>query len=160
MIEAVSHATLDASDEAAADIPPGPARVGALIAARVGSLMGENQGLARLLLATDQRLGTVQILEDITIARWTQQLALCFPKRRANELPAIAAAIWGVNRAIVQRVMLGKLDMDRAAVVRFAVRWSLRALDVPEGEIQSIIRASLRRGSFSDKRSQRRSVKE
>jgi AcrR family transcriptional regulator len=156
MIEAAAHAALDQSERAAATIPAGPARIGAMIAARVSSFMGTSQDLAKLLLATDQRLGTVQIVEDITIARWIDQLAESFPKRRASELPAIAAAIWGVNRAIIQRVTQGKLEMDQAAVVRFAVRWSLRALDVAEQEIESIIRASLRRGTFRDGRSGKR----
>ena len=156
MIEAAAHAALDESERAASAIPPGPARIGAMIAARVGSFMGPSQGLGKLLLATDQRLGTVQIVEDITIGRWIEQVAVSFPERRADDLPAIAAAIWGVNRVIIQRVLQGKLQMDQAAVVRFAVRWSLRALDVPEPEIQSIIRSSLRRGVFRDGRTGKR----
>ena len=145
LVEVAARRALEETAAAAASIPAGPRRLGALIAARVGSLAGRERGLGQLLVATDQRLGTIQIVEDLTIAGWIPQLAECFPDRRASELPAIATAIWGTNRAIIQRMVMGKLAMDEREAVRFAVRWSLRALSVPEREIELVVRASVRR---------------
>jgi AcrR family transcriptional regulator len=145
MIETAALTMLKETERAAASIPAGPARIGAIIGARVASMVGSERSLSELLMATDQRLGTIQVVEDLTVAEWIPQLEECLPERRATELPLIAAAIWGANRAIVQRVVLAKLEPDLHGVVRFAIRWSLRALDVPEREIESIVRASVRR---------------
>lgn len=145
MIEAAAHAALDESDRQVEESAPGPARVGMLIAVRVSSMLRDRRGLAKLLVATDQRIGSVQILENIAITRWVEELASCLPERKAAELPAIAAAIWGVNRAVVQRVVEGTLEMDEREAVRFVVEWSMRALGVPEAELEPIVRTCLRR---------------
>jgi AcrR family transcriptional regulator len=144
LVEGISGAILEETERAVASIPAGPARLGALIAMRVGSITSAHRGLVNLLLGTDQRLGTIQILEDLTVERWIPQLAECLPDRRANELPAIAAAIWGTNRSIVQRMALDRLALDERAAVRFSVRWNLRALGVAEPEIEAIVRSSMR----------------
>ena len=76
--------------------------------------------------------------------RWVPQLEQCFPKLSKEELPAVGAAIWAVNRVILQRVLQGKLDLSAQQVMEFAVTWSLRALRVPEEEIESIVQTALR----------------
>ena len=145
MIEAAARAALEESDREVEGISPGPARIGTLIAFRVSGMLRDRRGLAQLLVATDQRIGSVQILESITIARWLAELAASLPERRPQELPAIAAAIWGVNRAVVQRIVQGELEMDEREAVKFVAGWSLRALGVSEEEIESILRTALRR---------------
>jgi AcrR family transcriptional regulator len=145
MIEAAARSMLEETERDAAMIPAGPARIGAIVGARIASMIGGSRGLAELLLATDQRLGTIQVVEDLTVAAWVAVLAECFPDRRPGELPLIAAAIWGANRALVQRAVLERLEPDVRGVVRFAIRWTLRALEVPGPEIESILRASVRR---------------
>jgi AcrR family transcriptional regulator len=139
------------TESAAEAIPAGPARIGQMIAARVGAFTNGQRNLAQLLLRTDQRLGTLEMVEDLTVARWLPQLAASFPNRPAEELPAAAAAIWAVNRVIIQRVLQGKLEFDGAAAVKFAVTWSLRALEVSEQEIESIVRAALRQQRMAQK---------
>src|SRR5262245_13300540 len=143
VIEVITERVLDETEEEAAKIPAGPARIGAMIASRVNSFLGPRRPVTQLLLSTDQRLGTLDLVEDITVGRWIPQLRECFPDRPEEEIPAVATAIWTVNRSIIQRVLQGKLDFDREAVVRFVVTWSLRALEVPDPEIEAIIQAEL-----------------
>ena len=114
-----------------------------MIAARIVTFLGPRRGVTQLLLSTDQRLGTLDLMQDITVARWLPQLRECFPNLWEEELPAVAIAIWAVNRSLVQSVLQGKLDFDRTMVVRFAVTWSLRALEVPDDQIESIIETAL-----------------
>ena len=156
VIEVISRRVLDETEADAEAIPPGPARIGALIASRVISFLGPRRKVTQLLLSTDQRLGTLDLVEDITVARWIPQLRVSFPDRPEEELPAIATAIWTVNRSILQRVLLGKLDFDRAAVVRFVVSWSLRALSVPDSEIEAIIQKELGRPPAGAQKARRR----
>ena len=145
LIESAATRALDESEKAAAALPPGPERIGALIAARVTSFVGAQRSLAELLVATDQRLGALELVEDLTVERWIPQLQECFPELPPEELPAIGASIWAVNRVIIQRMLQGKLDMDSKQLMRFAVTWSLRALGVPDEEIELILQAALRR---------------
>jgi AcrR family transcriptional regulator len=141
LIEREVKRVMNETESAAEAIPAGPPRIGQMIAARVGAFTNGQRNLAQLLLGTDQRLGTLEMVEDLTVERWLPQLAISFPDRPAEELPAAAASIWAVNRIIIQRVLQGKLKFDSAAAVRFAVTWSLRALEVPEPEIESIVQA-------------------
>ena len=146
VVVARMYEVLAQTERLTASIPAGPARLGAMIVARVDSMLGANRDFSRLLIDTDQRWGTIQLVEDVTIERWLPLLAECLPDRDPAELPAIATAIWGVNRAFVSRAVRGKLDVDRATALQFLVRWSLRALSVPESDIESILRDSM---SFS-----------
>ena len=157
LIESVMTRALDESEKDAATVPAGPARIGALIAARVSSFLGPQKALAELLVNTDQRLGALEFVEDLTVVRWVPQLAECFPDLPKEELPLIGAAIWAVNRVTIQRLVQGKMEMEPADVLRFAVSWSLRALKVPDKEIESILQTALRqqRGRTAARRKKR-----
>ena len=138
-VATVVDTTLEASERAAAQVPPGPLRLATLLVNNATAVMNERGALARVLLATDQRLGTLQMAEDKAIVVLVRQLADCFPARPAEELPAIAAAIFGVNRTIMQRITRGTLAMELARAKAFMLRWSLHALEVPDREVDAII---------------------
>jgi len=157
VIEVISRRVLDETEAEAASIPAGPARIGALIASRVSSFLGPRRKVTQLLLSTDQRLGILDVVEDITVERWIPQLRACFPDRPEEELPAIATAIWTVNRSILQRVLLGKLEFDRATTVRFVVTWSLRALEVADEEIEAILQREIGKSPVRARKARRRS---
>lgn len=123
--------------------PAGPARLATLLARNARALEGRGRngaarGLGAVLDATDHRLATIQLVEEKAITTLVRVLASCFPARDAAELPALAAAIFGVNRTITLRRIRGQLDMDLASATRFTVSWSLRALGVPQAEVATI----------------------
>jgi len=132
------------SESIAMQVSAGPRRLAMLLASNARALedrrdRGPTGGLGSLLVATDHRLATIRMVEDKAIATIVRHLADCFPDRDAAELPAIAAAIFGVNRSVVLRRLRGQLDIDLASAIALTVSWNLRALGVPEPEIAAIV---------------------
>jgi hypothetical protein len=99
------------------------------------------------MLTADSRLGVVQALGDLAVQRWVPVLAGALPDRAPAELPAIAAAIWGVNRSIVERIARGTLDLSPRAAVAFMVRWTARALGVSAARTERIVASAWRMAS-------------
>lgn len=141
--EAVASAVdamLAHSEREAERVAPGPRRLATLLVNNANAVLNPRGHVARVLLATDQRLGTLQMAEDKAIAVLLRQLATCFPERPADELPMVAAAIFGANRTVIQRITLGGLAAEVTQAKAFMLGWSLRALDVPDGEVDAIVR--------------------
>ena len=142
-----SHQNWDEVDAAVESIPPGPARVGAIIYWNVTGVLGPDRGLARLMLHTDQRVGGIAIMREISVARWRPHLAASFPEAEAVVLTFAATAIFGANRAVVERVLLGGLNAEPAVLARELVRWALRGLGASEAQIDATLRSARRRVS-------------
>ena len=148
-VGSVIDGVLAESEREALRVPPGPRRLATLLVNNASAVLDTRSPLARVLLATDQRLGTIQIAEDKAVAVLVRQLASCLPDRPADELPAIATAIFGANRTIIQRMTRGVLDMDATRAKAFMLRWSLRALEVSHAEVEAIV-AELSGGDAHD----------
>ena len=143
VLESAFLRIFDANEKRSGHIPDGPERVGAIIALNVTSMLTARREMLDVLLA-DSRVSLVQELGDLSVGRWIRLLSLGFPERDRRELELVAAAIWGVNRATVERVARGQLRLETKEIVAFLVRWTLRALDVAPKRIDSIINSSWR----------------
>jgi AcrR family transcriptional regulator len=147
LLELSAHQTWDATEAFAQSTAPGPTRVGAIIYANLVSMLGVDRDLARLLFLTDRRAGGVQIMREVSIARWLPHLAVSYPDQTAAEHELAATAIFGANRGVVERALSGAIDAPPARVARHMARWSLRALGTGDAEIEAVIKSATRRHS-------------
>ena len=145
LVEACTHEIWDASEAAAASASPGLASIGTLIYANVASMLGDQRDLARLLLLTDRRAASVDLVRHISVARWIPHLSASFPDWDAAECELAGTAIFGANRAVVELALSGSAGESPTGVAREMVRWSLRALGATEPEIDAAIRSAARR---------------
>jgi len=123
-------------------IPAGPERVGTVIYLNVSRVLDEHRALAKVLLDTEHRIAVVQ---DVSVDQWRPLLAEAFPALSSHERAHAAVAIFGANRAFVERVVAGKLTGPTSRIVCFHVRWALRGFGVKDAEITRIIRNAKRR---------------
>jgi AcrR family transcriptional regulator len=137
LVESSFNTMFDAAEERVRRVPEGPERIGTLIAVNTTTFLTTRREMLRVLVA-DSRMGIIQRMGDIAVERWIGILSSSFPDRPSHQLPMIAAAIWGVNRSIVERIARDVLMMDIKDAVTFMVRWSLAALDVPAARIKRI----------------------
>jgi AcrR family transcriptional regulator len=144
LAETAAHSAWDAAERATESIATSSMRIGAMLAVNGAAFLSGRQDVARLLAATGLRTSVIQIFGDVAIARWTPILSAAFPERSAAEIHLSATAMWGGGRTLGERHMSGKLDVPPRVAVEFLVRWSLRALDVPDRQIESIVAESLR----------------
>ena len=126
----------------AARIPPGPERIGTTIFANISGVLDSNRPLARVILDAEHRIAIVQ---DVSIGNWIPLLEESFPTLSAETRACAAVAIFGANRAIVERLVANKLAGPSTRIVCFQVRWALRGFGVNEVEIARIIRNAKRR---------------
>jgi AcrR family transcriptional regulator len=145
LVEQCTRETWDATEAFAESAVPGPARIGAIIYANLLSMLVENRDLAQLLFLTDRHEAGIQIVREVSVARWLSQLASSHPGRTEAEYQLIATAIFGANRTAVERVLSGALDAAPARIARDMARWSLRALGAGEPEIEAAVRSAARR---------------
>jgi AcrR family transcriptional regulator len=137
LVESSFNTMFDAAERRVRRLPAGPERVGALIAVNTTTFLTARREMLSVLVA-DSRAGVIQRLGDIAVERWIRILSNSFPNRPSHELPLIAAAIWGVNRSIVERIARHVLTTDVRHAAAFMVRWTLAALDVPSARIDRI----------------------
>lgn len=141
LVESSSTAMFDAAERHTQHLANRVERVGAVVAFNTMNFLIAHRGMLHL-LTDDSRLGVVQALGDFAVQRWQPILAAALPGRPPQELPAIAAAIWGVNRSLVERIGRGALLMDTRDAVAFMVRWTMRALGVSAPRTERIAAAS------------------
>jgi AcrR family transcriptional regulator len=144
LVEQRTRETWDASEALGARAAAGPVRIGVIIYANVLSMLGENSDLARLLFLTDRRAASVEIVREISVARWQPHLAAGYPERSEAERALAGTAIFGADRAVVERVLSGLIVAPPARVARDMVRWSLRALGASGAEIASALKSARR----------------
>lgn len=143
LLETAFVEMFDASEQRAAHLEDGAERVGTIIAVNATSFLTARSRLLDILTA-DSRLGVVQRLGDISFERWSRILRRAFPDRGEDELSLLAAAIWGVNRSVVERVARGAFTSTTREAVTFMVRWTLRALGTQPSRIDRIVNAAWR----------------
>jgi AcrR family transcriptional regulator len=146
LMEASSAAMFDAAEAATNHLPDGPERIGAIIAVNTTTFLETRRELV-VTLASDSRLGIIQVMGDVAVERWLPVLAAAFPERDPAELPLIASAIWGADRAIVEHIARGRIDVPTRIAVAFMVRWALRALGLSSTRIDRIVTSSWRLAS-------------
>jgi AcrR family transcriptional regulator len=138
LAERCAHSLYDESQQLASGVPTGPQRVAAILALNSISFLSGRVDLSRLVAATDQRQSVVSVVGDVAVTRWVPVLTECFPDRRAEELPVLAAAMWGTSRSLADKIGRGKLDLSPTEAAEFVVRWNLRGLGLSAREIESV----------------------
>ena len=135
----------DAAEQRAEHIDDGAKKVGTIIALNATAILAGRRRMLDILTA-DTRVGLLRRLGDIAVERWTRILASAYPDRDPVELSLTAAAIWGANRALVERFARGSFTTDTKGAVAFMVRWTLRALGTQPSRIDAIIASAWRLG--------------
>lgn len=145
LVAQCSNETWDATEAAARNEPAGPARVGTIIHANVSSMLGHDRDIAELLFRSEPYVGGIEIVREISVARWLPHLTESFPGRTGTEYQLAATAIFGANRTVIERVVSNVLDVPPARLAREMVRWSLRALGASTTEIEAVVKRVARR---------------
>ncbi|HMC57320.1 MAG TPA: helix-turn-helix domain-containing protein [Gemmatimonadaceae bacterium] len=143
LVEDTSSVIFDAAERRAQHVKNGPERVGAIIAINTTTFLTVRRDMLQILTA-DSRRGVIHAIGDIAVQRWVPVLSAAFPERAEEELPLIAAAIWGANRSIVERMGSGTIDVPTRDAVTFMVRWTLGALGVRRDRIERIVASAWR----------------
>jgi AcrR family transcriptional regulator len=145
LVEECTHEAWDATEALVASTAPGPARIGTMIYTNLLNMLEADRDLAHLLFLTDRDAGSIEIVREISIARWLPHLSVSYPGRTAADYELAATAIFGANRAVVERSLAGALDAAPARLARDMVRWSLRAFGASDAEIEGAVRSAVRR---------------
>ncbi|HEY7568197.1 MAG TPA: helix-turn-helix domain-containing protein [Gemmatimonadaceae bacterium] len=127
------------TDEAVADVPPGPARLAVMVMANTTTLLGANAGLTRILLLA----ATTKTLRERVAARFAARIRSyilanvpSFPAERVD----IAVSAWlGAARNCIEQRLVGALHGEPEELAAFVVRWNLRGLGVADDEIDEAI---------------------
>jgi len=141
LVESSSTAMFDEAEQRTQHLADGVERIGAIIAFNTMNFLITHRGMLRI-VTVDSRLSVIQGLGDLAIQRWQPRLAAALPDRPAKELPAIAAAIWGVDRSLVERIGRGVITMPTRDAVGFMVRWTMRALGISAARTERIVASS------------------
>ena len=147
LVEERAERAWDDSEREVQDVPPGPARIAAIIHANIVGLFEERSELAQLIFSTDQRVSGIAVMGRVSMARWQPHLVACFPNLQPEEREIAAAAIFGANRAVVERALSEGVALDLDRVVPLLIRWSLRGLGSSADEIAAALRVVKRRRS-------------
>lgn len=145
LLEEAARGIWDEVEAVVQDIAAGPSRIGTIIYWNVLSMLTVRRDLAQLVFLTERRVAGVEIVREISIARWLPHLTASFPERTAADVALAAEAIFGANRAVIMRNLAGRSDVEPARIAREMVRWSLRALGASAAEIDAAIRSGARR---------------
>lgn len=132
------------TDEAVAEVPPGPTRLAVMVIANATTLLGPSAGLTRILL-----LGaTTKTLRERVATRFAARIRSyilanvpSFPAERVD----MAVSAWlGAARNCIEQRLVGALDGEPEELAAFVVRWNLRGLGVAEREIDDAIAVASR----------------
>jgi len=143
LVESSSNAMFDDAERHTRHLTNGPERVAAIIAFNTMTFLTTNRTMLGM-LTSDSRLSVIRMLGDLAIQRWLPVLDDALPAWPPLERPAIAAAIWGVNRSIVEGIERGVIVMPTREAVAFMVRWTMRALGLTASRTERIVVSSLR----------------
>lgn len=128
-------------DAAMGPVPPGPARLAVMAYANAYGLLVADRDLFKILLAADALRVVRDRLVNLNIDRVRAILQENIPSLPAEDLD-LAVVVWtGAGRYLVEQGMDdGRLKKaGPARLAEFLVRWNLRALKVPEREIDKAI---------------------
>lgn len=140
------------TDEAIADVPPGPARLAVMVMANATNLLGANAGLTQILL-----LGaTTKSLRERVAARFAARIRVYIvdnvPSVPVERVDLAVAAWLGASRNCLEQRLLGALTGSSEEIGAFLVRWNLRALGIADAEIDRAIQVAQRVVAESDER--------
>jgi AcrR family transcriptional regulator len=142
LVEEGLRATWAWMDPIIASVEPGAPRLAVHVYANTMTLLGSQKDIAAIAIA-----GMPGVIRHITQIMWEKLCVLFgdnFPERSAEEVLMISAAVFGANRTAAELSLAGVLKVPPDEFGKFFVRWHLRALQVPERQIDRAIRLAVR----------------
>ena len=142
LVEEGLRATWTWMDPIIASVEPGPARIAVHVYANTMTLLGSEKDLAAIAIA-----GMPGVAGHITQIMWERICVLFtenFPDRDPEEVLIISAAVFGANRTAAELCLRGILKVGSEDLAKMLIAWHLRALDLPEREIDRIIKLAAR----------------
>lgn len=142
LLEEAARATWARADAVIASVEPGAARVAVAVYANIMNFLTSDRNLARIAVTGEPRV--VRHIVELHWARLTALFTANFPERSERELLMTTAAIGGANRMAIELCLTGELDVPARELADFLVRWHLRAFNLPEQEIDRVLRIAAR----------------
>lgn len=144
LLEEAATAAWEWTDRAVVSVAPGPARLAVMVMANTTAMLGANAGLTRILL-----LGatTTNLREHVARRFGTRIKAYILenvPSFPADRIDLAVTAWLGAGRNFLEQKLAGRLADEPQALAEFLVRWNLRGVGVPEGEIDAAIAVAAR----------------
>lgn len=138
-------------DEAASAVPPGPARLAISAYANLLRLLTIDRDLMRLFLTEGLPASLTQRAVEEHLGNLRAVFRENFPEYPPADLELTLSTWSGASRRCAERFARGELGTNAVVVTEFLVRWNLRALGVPEPEIEdaiSVAARAVREGGF------------
>jgi AcrR family transcriptional regulator len=142
LLEEAVSATWAHADEVIASVEPGAARIAVAVYANIINFLTSDRNLALIAVSGEPRV--VLHIVELHRARLTALFAENFPGRGEKELLMTTTAIGGANRTAIELCLTGQLDIPARELADFLVRWHLRAFNLPEREINRVLRIASR----------------
>jgi AcrR family transcriptional regulator len=129
-------------DPIIASVEPGPARLAVHVYANTMTLLGSEKDLAAIAMASMP--GVIRHITQIMWERLCLVFRDSFPQRTSEEVLMIAATVFGANRTVAELSLQGVLKVATEDIANFVVAWHLRALGLPERQINRVVRLAAR----------------
>ena len=125
-----------------ATLEPGAPRIAVNVYANTMTLLGTEKDVAAIAMASMP--GVVRHITEIMWERLCVLFRENFPERAADEVLLISAAVFGANRTVAELCLTGVLKAQSEDLGKFLVAWHLRALEVPERQINRVVQLAVR----------------
>jgi AcrR family transcriptional regulator len=127
-------------DELMAAVPAGPARVAAMVYANAYGLMVKDRDILKIMLAAERLLPVRDHIVELNMARVRGILKENIPDYMARDLDLVAIAWSGAARYLFEQGLgNSRLNGSPSRLAEYTVRWNLRALQVPERDIDKAV---------------------
>lgn len=121
-------------------VPPGPGRLAVMLYANAHGLLVRDRDLFKIILAADALRIVRDRLVNLNMDRVRAILRANVPNLPDEDLDLAVVAWTGAGRYMVEQGMDGgRLKAHPTRLAEFMARWNLRALQVPEREIDKAI---------------------
>ncbi|MGH7710218.1 MAG: TetR/AcrR family transcriptional regulator [Gemmatimonadaceae bacterium] len=132
------------TDAAVADVSPGPARLAVMVMANSINLLGANKRLTHILLLGAETKALRERLAERFAERIRSYILANVPQYPLEQIDVAVAAWLGAGRNCLEQRLVGAIDGEPRDIAAFLVRWNLRALGVPEAEIDDALSVASR----------------
>ena len=142
LVEEGLRATWAWIDPIIASVEPGPPRIAVHVYTNTMTLLGSEKDIAAIAMS-----GMPGVIRHITEIMWERLSVLIrnnFPDRNAEDVLMIAATVFGANRTVAELCLTGVLKVRTEDIAKFVVAWNLRALGLPERQINRVVQLAAR----------------
>jgi AcrR family transcriptional regulator len=125
------------ADAVIATIEPGAARIAVMVYSNLMYFLTTARDLSRIAITGEPSV--VRHIVGLQLERLVALFDANLPGRSEKEILMSAIAVGGANRLAIELSLSGRLDVDPSEIASFLVRWQLRALNLPEPEIDRLL---------------------